>query len=266
MLEVPGRNNEFVHNKERALALYEGERAEHSGSDHERNRSELLHSVIVDEDFAIIGSQVDDITKRKIWDGGYVDFARLILRDRLHSIEDERRMEFIMRDGQTFLTPAADRDATAISSFNRREQAFRVFLVIYTEAFPNRAKELIHYNQVIFQASITFQWENVYAYDRDFHLHLSRHPNRTWSVILQQSWTLRMKDRLVKHQSGNGNSYSGRKKICWQYNKGKCNFGVNCKFEHKCSVPDCGKYGHGAHICRKAKNNNFGYSGDCDCD
>ena len=78
MLEVPGRNNEFAHNEERALALYEGERAEHCGSDRESNHSELLHSVIVDEDFSVIGSQVDDITKRKIWDGGYVDFARLI--------------------------------------------------------------------------------------------------------------------------------------------------------------------------------------------
>ena len=30
---------------------------------------------------------------------------------------------------------------------------------------------------------------------------------------------------------------------------GKCNFGLNCKYEHRCTI--CSKYGDLAHICRR---------------
>ena len=39
-------------------------------------------------------------------------------------------------------------------------------------------------------------WENVYAYDRDFRMHLSHHPGHNWGIILHQVWVLRMKDRV----------------------------------------------------------------------
>ena len=101
-------------------------------------------------------------------------------------------------------------------------------------------------------------------------MHLSRHPGRNWGIILHQVWVLRMKDRVgnkASWSSGNS-SYSGSgssnytltsqaKKICYKYNRGKCTYGFNCKFDHRCGV--CGKVGHGAHICRKAKVERIDY-------
>ena len=120
--------------------------------------------------------------------------------------------------------------------------------------------QLIQYNYTIHSASLSFTWENVYAYDRDFRMHISRHPERSWGVILQQAWTMRLRDRVSygkKFSTNNGGSGSNRRSgegrngnVCYKFNKGKCTYGFNCKFDHKCLI--CGKFGHGAHNCRKA--------------
>ena len=106
-----------------------------------------------------------------------------------------------------------------------------------------------------------FIWENVYAYDMDFRIHMSRHPERSWGIILQQAWSMRLQDRINKFTNGGGRTNilqqpslpSSQKKICWDYNSGDCTFGFSCQFEHRCGI--CGKLGHGAHICRKLKRN-----------
>ena len=42
----------------------------------------------------------------------------------------------------------------------------------------------------------------------------------------------------------------GRKELCKRFNKGRCSYGLACIFDHRCSVPKCRKFGHGAHMCR----------------
>ena len=219
------------------------------------NASDRVRSVDVDEDYLVVGNYVDDTTRERIENGEYVDFSRLLPRDRLQ-VQEDNRMEIVNRDGRTFFVPANSGDSGNISNFSRWEQAFRVFSNIYTRRFPSRSAELIQYNHIIHTAALTFTWENVYLYDRDFRLHLSRYPQRSWAIILQQAWTMRLKDRNG-HSGGyasQGKSNEGRSKnrrdVCWRYNRGRCSFGASCKFEHKCAV--CGKFGHGVHICRKA--------------
>ena len=58
--------------------------------------------------------------------------------------------------------------------------------------------ELIQYNHIIYTASLTYVWGNVYGCDKDFGLHMGRHPKRSWGIILQQAWAMRLKDRLGK--------------------------------------------------------------------
>ena len=41
------------------------------------------------------------------------------------------------------------------------------------------------------------------------------------------------------------------KEICKRFNKGKCTYRLNCKYDHCCAIKKCGKFGHGAHICHK---------------
>ena len=67
-----------------------------------------------------------------------------------------------------------------------------------------------------------------------------------------------LKDR-IKYNNNNlfhkGN-LQGRKQNkkdrepCHKFNRGRCSFGLSCKYDHHCSVPKCGKFGHGAHVCR----------------
>ena len=53
---------------------------------------------------------------------------------------------------------------------------------------------------------------------------MARHPQRSWSVILQQAWNLRLKDRQDysgKGSGGHSNSLK-RREICFRFNVGKC--------------------------------------------
>ena len=69
---------------------------------------------------------------------------------------------------------------------------------------------------------------------------------------MQQVWTMIIKDRIKfaeNNQFGKNKSKSGE--ICKLFNRGKCTYGLSCRYEHRCAVKRCGKYGHGAHICHK---------------
>ena len=220
----------------------------------------------IDQDYQMIDAHIDDTIRGKIQNLKYVDFSRLISKNRVLR-EDEQRLEIISKDGQTFLSPVADRESIQINSYNKWEQAFRVFSNIVTAKYPSKASELLQYNHTIHQASISYVWDNVYAYDREFRQHISRHVTRPWNVILQQAWTMLLKDRVRSdnsffqrgHFNGNGKN-KGRKQICKRFNRGKCNFGLGCKFEHHCEVPKCSKFGHGAHICRLRNSSEQGAS------
>ena len=208
------------------------------------------HPALIDENYLVIGNHVEEHIRQRIENGEYVDFSRLLPWDRLLADEDNC-MEIVNRNGRTYFVPASDpADTGSISNFSRWEKAFRVFSNIYTQCYPGRSSELIQYNHIIHTAALTYTWENVYLYDRDFRHHISRFPHRSWAVILQQAWTMRLKDRNRSEGGKQGSRAKGNKDICWRYNSGRCTFGKSCKFEHRCAI--CNKYGHGAHICRKA--------------
>ena len=231
---------------------------------------DYVHSAMVDESYFLIGANLDATMVRKIQNGEYVDFARLIQRDRVQS-EEDTRLEMVNRDGRMYCVPVETPASMSnvINSFARWEQAFRVYSNIYMQKYPQRSSELVQYNHLIHTASLSYTWENVYTYDKDFRLHMARHPYRSWAIILQQAWTVRLKDRLSsgnrtgenwgQNSRGNGNAGNGdrraRKDVCWRYNKGHCTYGNNCKFDHRCAI--CLKFGHGAHNCRRAGGNDY---------
>ena len=59
---------------------------------------EMIHSVLVDEEYSSVGSHLDEATVNKIKRGEYVDFAKLLPRDRL-SIEEDNHLQPIFKDG-----------------------------------------------------------------------------------------------------------------------------------------------------------------------
>ena len=223
----------------------------------------------MDQDYMIVGAHIDERTREKISQGLYVDFSKLLPKDRI-LVEEDGQMELVICNGKTFWMPASATEGVNINTFNKWEQAFRVHCVIYTKKFPGRVSELIQYNHIIHSISMSYTWENVYTYDKDFRLHLAAHPSRSWAIILQQAWLLRLRLAWQEtptsnkyhynggHNSGsqsgnghgNGSGFKGKLgEICKRFNKGKCSLGHECNYEHRCSY--CYKFGHGVIVCHK---------------
>ena len=157
-------------------------------------------------------------------------------------------------------------ETVTINSFSRWEQAFHIFANIYTSEFPQGSSELIQYNHIIHSIAGMYTWDNVYAYDREFRLHIGRHPERSWLVILQQAWSMKLRDRLT--HGGGTNSFTSNSQqpvtslqlgggppkgkssdACRRFNKGYCKFGTICRCNHKCLY--CNKFGHTVLTCHK---------------
>ena len=84
-----------------------------------------VQSSIVDEDYRLVAAHVKESIKMNILNHEYVDFAKLLPgRDRSLG-EDEQVMRLINKGGQAFYAPVEH--GTAISNYNKWEQAFRVF-------------------------------------------------------------------------------------------------------------------------------------------
>ena len=150
----------------------------------------------IDESYAMVGVHVDSTLQEKIRRGEYVDFTRLLPRDK--QVYDDHHLELVYKDGQTYFVPAGERDgsSSSINSFHKWELAFRVFSNVYLKEHPERTTELVQYNHIICTAACAYIWENVYTYDREFHMHMSNFPQRSSTLILQQAWTMFLKDRL----------------------------------------------------------------------
>ena len=177
----------------------------------------LVHSVLVDEEYSAIASHIDEGLKRKIIAGEYIDFVKLLPRDRIIEEEDQC-LKMVNRGSLSYWVPVGDK-SLSISSVHRWDQAFRVFTKIYLEGSNNqgRAAELIQYSHIIHEANIEFPWESVYAYDREFRVHMSKYLTRSWGIILQQAWTLKMCRQSGRATHGGrgsaaGNDKSARKK------------------------------------------------------
>ena len=214
---------------------------------------------LIDQDYQMIDSHVDETLHKKIINLEYVEFSKLIPHNKTYKDDETGQwLEIINKNGQSFLSPISERERVSITSYAKWEQAFRVFSNILTSRYPEKAPELLQYNHTIHSASTTFIWDNVYSYDREFRRHIARHPYRSFAVILQQAWTMILKDRVRNEnsyfQKGAPRSNKRDKEPCCRFNRGRCSFGLSCKYDHRCSVHKCGKFGHGTHICQLRDN------------
>ena len=99
---------------------------------------DVLHSSMMDEDYIFIGSHIDEAIECKIWNSEYIDFAKLLPRDRVVG-EEDHRMEMVNKNGLMYFVPISDRELNgSITNFNKWEQAFRVFSNIYTKKISGK--------------------------------------------------------------------------------------------------------------------------------
>ena len=141
----------------------------------------MQHSAMVDEQYMAIGSNIDQALQEKIVKGEYVDFVRLLARDKPQY--DDNRLEIVNKGGCTYFV-------LALESFYKWEEVFRTYSNLYLRGHPHKTAELIQYNHIIFTASMSYVWENVYTYDKEFRSHLAVFPDYSWAIILQQAWSM----------------------------------------------------------------------------
>ena len=108
-----------------------------------------------DESYHLVGSHIDEHMQERIIRGEYIDFGRLVPKDRI-LVANNQRYEMVVHEGKTYWLPANLHKSTAISNYNRWEQAFRVFSEIYMKAHPYRSSELVQYNHLIHMASQSY--------------------------------------------------------------------------------------------------------------
>ena len=61
----------------------------------------------IDEDYLLIGGHLDETIQNKIVKGEYVDFGKLLPKDRI-LVEEDGRMEMVVKEGRTFWVPVAE--------------------------------------------------------------------------------------------------------------------------------------------------------------
>ena len=89
-------------------------------------RGNLVHSVLVDEEYSAIASHLDDVMRKNIMLGEYVDFVRLLPKDRVLAEEDQR-MEMVNRGELTYWVPVSSRHSATVSNIAKWEETFRIF-------------------------------------------------------------------------------------------------------------------------------------------
>ena len=126
-------------------------------------------------------------------------------------------------------------------------------------------------------AAATFTWNNVCSSDCLFRHLKEQFPNRSWAVIYQHGYSTLLKDHLPTKSSGSinyGGSKVGRandaqassssanqnnnnksvREVCWKFNRGRCKYGTNCRYDHRCA--DCNKSGHDKNSCQRKETQN----------
>ena len=216
-----------------------------------------------DDNFMVSTCHVEPSLIEKIELGKAIALSKLINK----SLKDEReetelKMELLNRDGQCYWSAVKDKD-NKITGVKKWEQAFRVYMSIYSKANPTRSSEILAYADIISNAAASYTWENVSNYDFYFRKLMERHPERSWARIHNQLWSLMMKDHIQSrpHAGNSGGGANNSRKdwrqiACWRYNRNKCTRSPGeCKFEHRCSF--CGSFSHKMYACpKRTKNDN----------
>ena len=250
------------------------------------NQIQWLRNFDQDDEFFHVTCHVDDALKGKITRGEFIDLEKLLPKEKIGISggkvggDDNSIFKFGMKEGHPFVTPAND-SSGKITSVRRRDQAFRVYAAIYTDANMSRASEVWQYVYVIHTAASSMPWENVAYYDYTFRQLMASKPWRSWAKTYTQGWNLAMRgssngggmfggnshhnSHNFQSNPGNGNrnkqsqsqSHDWRDDCCRRFNKNHCKrTSTECRWDHRCTY--CGIWNHGKYNCRKRSTKDEG--------
>lgn len=212
-----------------------------------------LRHLIYDAQARNLGSHVDKATELQIMHGEFVELHTLLLRRSYQRFRTKRPAFTLVSSDEGKPSFVPDDDTKELNSYQKWEEAFEIFASIYIRGNPGRANELYEYKYDIRDAAQTYIWENVFDYDIEFRLHMARHKDRDWGARLTDKYQKFMKNHLRydraesqnHHNSGaqhiSANLGSNSKSIknrenCRRYNKGRCTWGKNCRYLHRCDI------------------------------
>ena len=93
-----------------------------------RQQQKTQDSAMVDENYQMIGAHLDRGIVDKIINHKYVDFARLLPKDHVVIREEDYHMD----------VPVSDCEYGSISSFQKWEQAFRIYSNVYMRKYHTK--------------------------------------------------------------------------------------------------------------------------------
>ena len=86
---------------------------------HDFHKFVNCQTTVVDQNYIMMGSNIDEQLCRKIINHEYIDFTQLLPKDRL-SLEKDNRMELVNKGGITYFVPVSDREVSGlITGFNK---------------------------------------------------------------------------------------------------------------------------------------------------
>ena len=145
-----------------------------------------------------------------------------------------------------------------IKNIHTWTSAFINFMSIMLEKWPDKAQVYLKYMHVVRLAASRVSNLGWVSYDEQFRLRKARVPQSSWADVDVELWLLYVSapdspflTEWDKNEHRDFSSDMSKKGIrtCWGYNKGRCTYGNNCRFIHKCS--EC--YGnHPLSACSKS--------------
>ena len=188
---------------------------------------------INDDHFIQISCHVDQTTYGQIEKGEFVDLIKIMPKphNRIHS-DDDYALELKHKDAKQYWVPANERERK-ITGIKQWEAAFRVYAEIYSRANPTKAAEIWQYVATINSAAARFVWDNVALYDFHFRKNMALNPHRSWAKTFTNMWNVDLREH--KSQTSNAVSNKLLRNVCWKFNRGGCDYGPRCRFDHRCS-------------------------------
>ena len=101
-------------------------------------------TAMMDEDYLVVGGHIDEGMETKIVNGEYVDFRKLLPCNKI-IVEEDNRLESVIKNGKTFWLPVSE--SVSINYFSRWEQAFQIYSNVYTRKYPHKSTELIQIDE-----------------------------------------------------------------------------------------------------------------------
>ena len=195
-----------------------------------------------------IDAKVTNKLKEKIWSNEYIDFGSLLVNPVLAN-----KFHLTFNNSQDGQIPALSLEPNVkpkkVKSIEMWGNAFRIFVGVYTQKFPNEAPLLMKYSEIIHD--LAARGHNWHYYDENFRFvkqsNSAAHP---WGQLHWELW-LRSQTHRTPQTPKPGNSAQSRpymqipRGYCYNFHMGKeC---TGCSYKHECFK--CNKGQHKASSC-----------------